>query len=308
MNLVDKVPCDYCGRKSNFTCSGCSHSQYCSRACQKKSWSSHKKYCKACRSGEEVQWPVGSMSSRVKESIENLDFVELKFLVQVEKFNINDFVTLGFENAGTMSCPNLTPLQYAITQLALEKNKENEVQIVKFCKRIVYELNPDIEKQALPTGYTALATATAAKSFPMMEILAKKGANVNAKDIISGGTFLNQFVTGSSIVGTAENKWNLETIPKLASWVKTYKLDVNSKDYQGQTIYSIGRRNKLVKTCALLKNELGCKDVNEKDDVSSELQTLRDAIAKVELGEMSIKDLGLNAAEFREAKRLAKIA
>ena len=51
-----------------------------------------------------------------------------------------------------------------------------------------------------------------------------------------------------------------------------------------------------------------CKDVKEKDDVSSELQTLRDAIAKVELGEMSIKDLGLNAAEFREAKRLANIA
>ena len=83
---------------------------------------------------------------------------------------------------------------------------------------------------------------------------------------------------------------------------------MNSKDYQGQTIYSIGRKKQTGENVCTSENELGCKDVKEKDDVSSELQTLRDAIAKVELGEMSIKELGLNAAEFREAKRLANIA
>ena len=167
MNLVAAKKCDYCGSKPLSTCSGCSHAQYCTKVCQKKGWPSHKKYCKAFRKGEDVEWPDKCLSLRVKESIEKLNFDDLKHLIHVEKFSINDFITLGFEESGTMSFPHLTPLQYSISQLALKKNKENQENIVKFSKRIIYELNADIEKQAMPTGYTALATATAARSFPM---------------------------------------------------------------------------------------------------------------------------------------------
>eukprot|EP00943_MAST-04B_sp_MAST-4B-sp1_P000388 g388.t1 len=135
-----------------------------------------------------------------------------------------------------------------------------------------------------------------------MEILVKKGANVNAIDNISGGTLLHQFVTGTSIIGTTENQWNLETIPKLSKWIKEYNFDVNVKDFKGQTPYSIGRRNKLVETCKLLKSELSCEDID--DSVDDPLETLRDAINKVNAGELSIDDLGLNMAQFQEAKRL----
>lgn len=307
MNLTQKTPCVYCGRKALLSVPGCNALQYFSKDCQKKHWPAVKQKYKAFRKGEDVKWPEQCLALRVKESIDNLDFDALKSHIQKEKFVINDFITLSFQNAGTMSCPNLTPLNYAISQLALEKNKENHDKIVKFCKRIVYELNPDIEKQSMPTGYTALATATAAKSFPMMEILAKKGANVNAKDIISGGTFLNQFVTGISIKSDTEDKWNLQTIPKLKSWIETYKFNPNIKDYREQTPYSLGRKNKLIETCKLLKSELNCEDV-EDNKGSDEQEKLRDAIRKVEAGELSIKDLGLNLAEYKEAKRLANYA
>ena len=74
------------------------------------------------------------------------------------------------------------------------------------------------------------------------------------------------------------------------------------KDFKGQTPYSIGRRNKLVETCKLLKSELSCEDID--DSVDDPLETLRDAINKVNAGELSIDDLGLNMAQFQEAKRL----
>jgi len=52
---------------------------------------------------------------------------------------------------------------------------------------------------------------------------------------------------------------------------------------------------------------LNCEDV-EDNKGSEEQEKLRDAIRKVEAGELSIKDLGLNLAEYKEAKRLANYA
>ena len=97
MNLTQKTPCVYCGRKALLSVPGCNALQYFSKDCQKKHWPAVKQKYKAFRKGEDVKWPEQCLALRVKESIDNLDFDALKCHIQKEKFVINDFITLSFE-------------------------------------------------------------------------------------------------------------------------------------------------------------------------------------------------------------------
>ena len=102
-----------------------------------------------------------------------------------------DFVTL--ENAGTM-LSNLTPLQYGATSAGRTRKRSPDC---KFCKRIVYELNLT-SKSKLADWVYCLGNSYRGKVFPMMEILAKKGAQT--RKILLAAALSNQSVTGSSII------------------------------------------------------------------------------------------------------------
>ena len=47
MEIIEETYCGQCNRPSKTKCSRCKLTYYCGVDCQKKDWSSHKKFCKA---------------------------------------------------------------------------------------------------------------------------------------------------------------------------------------------------------------------------------------------------------------------